>query len=87
VLHVSPDKVSGGQSTAQRKLTSQDGGTNNTGQAAGVVSGVSRVRSPDAKKVKHGALGFEDSTTTKGSDLKRGHRNGNLERSSEAVER
>ncbi|KAI6760602.1 hypothetical protein HG530_009462 [Fusarium avenaceum] len=78
--------MTSGQSTAQRKLTSQDGGTNNTGQAAGVVSGVGRVRSPDAKKVKHGALGLEDSTTTKSSDLKRGHRNGNLERSSEAVE-
>jgi hypothetical protein len=84
---VSPDKVTSGQSTAQRKLTSQDGGTNNTGQTTGVVSGVSRVRSPDAKKVKHGALGLENSTTTKSSDLKRGHRNRNLESSVEAVER
>jgi len=82
---VSSDKVTGGQSTAKRKLSSKNSGTDNASKTAGVVTLVSGVRAANTKHVKHGALRLEDCTTTKGSDLKRGHRDGDLESTFEAA--
>jgi hypothetical protein len=82
---VSPDKVTSSQSTAEREFSGKDRGTNNASQTAGVVTRVRGVRASDTKKVKHSALRLKDSTTTEGSDLKRGHRDRDLESSSQAA--
>ena len=82
---MSLDKVTSGEGTAQGQLAGKDSSTDDAGQTAGIVSRVCGVRASDTKDIKHGALGLEDGTTTKGSDLKRGHRDGDLKSSAKAV--
>lgn len=85
MLHVSPDEMARGQGTAERKLACENGCADDAGKTAGVVSRVGGVRASDTKDVEHGALRLEDGTTTKSSDLERGHRDGDLKSSIEAV--
>lgn len=73
VLHVRSDEMSCGERTAERELASKDGRTDDAGQATGVVTGVRGVRAAHTEHVKHGALRFENCTTTERPDLERGH--------------
>lgn len=84
MLHVSPHQVAGSEGTAQRQLTGEGGSSDDTGQAAGIVSRVGGVRTSDPEHVEHSALGFENGATTKSSNLQRGHGHGNLQGSIEA---
>lgn len=85
MLHVGPNQVTGSQSTAERKFSSKDRGTDDAGQTAGVVTRVGGVRATDTKEIKHSALGLKDSTATEGSNLKRRHGNRDLESSAKAA--
>lgn len=84
MCHVRLDQVACRESTAERKLTGQDGGTNDSGQATGVLSGGRGMGSSDTKHVEHSALGLKDGASTEGTNFERGHGDGDLERSTEA---
>lgn len=79
VGHVGPDEVTSGESSAQTKLTGEDGSRDNTGQLAGVLTRGSRVGAPDTKQVQHRALGLKDGTTTNGADLNGRHGHSDLQ--------
>jgi hypothetical protein len=59
-----------GQGTAERKLASEDGCTDDAGETAGIVTRVGGMRASDAEDVEHSALGLKDSATAKSSDFK-----------------
>lgn len=84
VLHMRADEMAGSESTAQGQLTSEDGGGDNTGETARVVTRARRVSAADAEEVEHGGLGLEDGAAAESTDFERGHRHGDLEGAAEA---
>jgi hypothetical protein len=79
VGHVGLDKVASGKRSAQAELTGQDGGRDDAGQLASVLTRGGGVRTTDTEHLKHGGLRLENGTATNGADLNRGHGDGNLE--------
>ena len=84
MLHVSTDKMAGSEGAAQRKLTSENGGRDDTSKTACVVARAGWVGATDAEQVKHGPLGLQDGSAAKRADLQRGHGDRDLKRASEA---
>lgn len=84
VLHVRADEMAGSKSTAQGQLTSENGGGDNTGETARVVTRARRVSAANAEEVEHGGLGLEDGATAESTDFERGHGHGDLEGTAEA---
>ena len=72
------DEMACRQGTTEGKLSSENGGTDDAGETAGVVAGVGGVRALDAEHVKHGTLGFEDGAAAEGTDFEGWHRYGDL---------
>ena len=78
VRHVGLDKVTGREGSAQAELTGENGGGNDTGELASVLTGGSGVSSTDSQEIQHGSLAFEDGTSANGADLDGGHGYSNL---------
>ena len=85
--HMGLDQVAGGKGTAERQLAGQDTSSDNAGKTPGVLTRVGRMRTADAEHVEHGRLGLEDGATAKGTDFNGRHRDGDLEVSTEAINR
>lgn len=79
VGHMSPDEMSGGESSAQAELTSENRGSDDARQLASILTRGGGVRATDTKEIQHGALSLQDGTTTDGTDLDTGHGNCDLE--------
>lgn len=77
--HVCPDQMASCKSRTERKLASQHGGTDDTGQSACVVARDGGMRAAHSEHVKHCTLWLKDSATTESADLNRGHGDGDLE--------
>lgn len=78
MCHVRVNKVTCRQGGTEREFACQDTGGNNLGQLAGVVTWVGLMGATNTEKVEHGALWFEDCTTTDSSDFDARHGYGNL---------
>lgn len=84
MLHVGLDEVAGGEGTAEREFTGEDGGADDAGEPASVLAGVGGVRTSDAEHIEHGALRLEDGAASQGTDFKTGHGDGDLKSTIEA---
>lgn len=71
---VCTNEVSGGKSAQKRQLTGHDRGGDNAGQALGVLTRSSLVRTPDAQHLEDRSLGTQNSTPTNSANLDGGHR-------------
>lgn len=76
--HVGLDKVTGRKGGAKTELTRENGGGNDAGELASVLTRGGGVRSADSQEVQHGTLGFEDGTSANSADFDGGHGHGNL---------
>lgn len=85
MLHVCSYEMTGSQSTAKRKLTSENSSGHNAGQPPGVLTWAGGVGTADAEQVEHGGLGIKDSATTERANLNGGHGDGDLQGPTEAT--
>ena len=84
MLHVRSHEMTGSQSTAERKLTSENSSSHNTGQPSGVLAWAGGMGAADTEQVEHCRLGIKDSTTTERANLNGRHGDGDLQRPTEA---
>lgn len=86
MCHVSFDEMTGSESTAERQLSSKNSRSDDSGQALGVLASIGRVRSADAKHLKHSSLGIEDRTATDSANFERRHGHRDLERAPQTIQ-
>lgn len=79
VRHVCPDKMTGGERSAQTEFTGENRGCDDSRQLASIFTRGGRVRTANTEHVQHGGLCLQDGTTTNGAHLDGRHGHGDLE--------
>lgn len=77
--------MAGGQGGVKRQLASQHDRGDDAREATGILAWGNRVGTAHTQHIQHGSLWLQDGATAKRANFDGGHRDGDLERTSEAI--